>query len=282
MKNKKKAQNKKPPRQKLQPAKSLVEFDKYDYYRRSVQSPEVDVVFFQDTFQEIKKRKAKIFREDFCGTFSICCEWVKLDQSNESYGLDLDPEPLAYGREKYLSSLSDEQKRRIHVQQMNVMDEAAPRADIIAASNFSYFIFKQRSQLFNYFRNSYVTLNEGGLFIIDAFGGSHCQEANEEEIVHKDFSYFWDQDNFDPVTNHALFYIHFKRRGEKKREKVFTYDWRMWAIPELRDLLEEVGFKKVHIYWEGTTADGEGDGVFRPVTSGEECQAWVAYLIGEK
>ena len=56
----------------------------------------------------------------------------------------------------------------------------------------------------------------------------------------------------------------------------------MWAIPELRDLLEEVGFKKVHIYWEGTTADGEGDGVFRPVTSGEECQAWVAYLIGEK
>ena len=43
---------------------------------------------------------------------------------------------------------------------------------------------------------------------MDIFGGSECYEANEEETEHDDFSYFWDQDSYDPVTNEAMFYIH--------------------------------------------------------------------------
>ena len=50
-------------------------------------------------------------------------------------------------------------------------------------------------------------------------------------------------------TGEALFHIHFKDL-EKKRlyEKAFTYDWRMWTIPELRDLLIAAGFSKVILY----------------------------------
>ena len=55
----------------------------------------------------------------------------------------------------------------------------------------------------------------------------------------------------------------------------------MWAIPELKDILDEVGFKTT-VYWEGTTKDGDGDGDFKPVTQGEECEAWIAYLVSEK
>jgi hypothetical protein len=32
---------------------------------------------------------------------------------------------------------------------------------------------------------------------------------------HKDFSYLWDQDSFNPITHEAMFYIHFKRKREK-------------------------------------------------------------------
>ena len=56
----------------------------------------------------------------------------------------------------------------------------------------------------------------------------------------------------------------------------------MWSIPELKDILEEVGFKKVNTYWEGTDEDGEGDGEFVLVDEGEDCESWVAYLACEK
>jgi hypothetical protein len=47
-------------------------------------------------------------------------------------------------------------------------------------------------------------------------------------------------------------------------------------------MLRETGFKKTHVYWEGTTRGGEGNGVFKRTETGEDCQAWIAYVVGEK
>lgn len=264
--------------------KELPEFDKYYYYRNSVQSPDTDVVFLRDTYVELKGKKPKTLREDFCGTFSICCEWVKLHSNHDAIGVDLDPEPIQYGMENYLPELKAEHQSRVNIMQKNVLEPKLPTADVIAALNFSYSLFKDRDTLRKYFKNCYNTLNDEGVLICDIFGGSQCYEPNEEETEHEDkgFSYYWDQDSWDPVTNEGMFYIHFKRKGEKKREKVFTYDWRMWSIPELREIMQEAGFKTTHVYWEGTTDDGEGDGNFRRVSQGEDCESWIAYLAAEK
>ena len=70
-----------------------------------------------------------------------------------------------------------------------------------------------------YFRSAYQSLHPKGVFILDIFGGSACQEANEEETIHETFSYFWDQDSFNPITHDAQFYIHFKPKGGPKKEK---------------------------------------------------------------
>ena len=259
-------------------------FDKYHYYRLAVQSPETDVRFFRDRYREFNNgRNPKILREDFCATFSLCCEWVKLGRDYCAVGIDLDDEPIAYGTEHYLSQLSEAQKERIAIFQGDVMHAPAP-ADIICAVNFSYFYFKQRATMKQYLSRCLDTMPHGGILILDSFGGSKCYEANEEETEDDElgYSYFWDQDSFDPVTNYARFYIHFKRKGEAKRTKVFTYDWRMWSIAEMSDLLQEVGFKEPQIYWEGTDEDGEGNGIFSPVTQGEECEAWICYIIAQK
>lgn len=258
-------------------------FDKYYYYTKSVQSPDADVEFLRDTYRELNGRLPVSLREDFCGTFANSCAWVKLNKEFVACGVDLDPEPIEYGRKHHLTSLTEEQQQRVKILESNVLDEALPVSDVIAAMNFSYFIFKTRKQMKQYFQNAYRTLNDGGVFILDCFGGSQCYEALEEETDYGDFSYFWDLDAFDPVTNHVKYYIHFKLKGEReKREKCFTYDWRMWSIPELRELLEEVGFKSTHVYWEGTTEDGEGDGCFQRTERGEECEAWIAYIAGHK
>ena len=263
-------------------SKKKKERDKYWYYNKSVQSADVDVKFFRDTYKELKGKEPKTFREDFCGTFKLSCEWVKLDDSFVAHGVDLDPEPIAYGKEKYLPKLEPSQVERINIQEGNVLDSGLPRADIIAACNFSYFIFKKRQVLKDYFTKNFEALNKDGIFIMDIFGGSECYEPNEEETEHDGFSYFWDQDSFDPVTNEAVFYIHFKPDGEKKMKRAFTYDWRLYSIPEIQDILEEVGFKNVHVYWEGTDEDGEGDGEFKRVTEGEDCESWIAYIVAEK
>ncbi len=257
-------------------------FDKYQLYHRAVQSAEGDVLFFKDTYRELKKKEAKILREDFCGTFALSCEWVKLSSKYQAVGIDLDPEPLEYGRHHYLNKLKPEQQKRIELFEKNVLSAGLPGADISVAMNFSYFIFKTRSEMKAYFSNVYRSLKKDGIFIMDLFGGSLCHDENEEQTNYKNFTYYWDQASFDPVTNRATFYIHFKVKGKPKEDRVFTYDWRMWSIPELREILAEVGFTKTHIYWEGTTKKGEGDGVFTRTEKGEACQSWIAYIAAEK
>lgn len=259
--------------------------DRYDLYRRAVQSPDVDVEFLRDTYAELKKTKAQSLREDFCGTFAISCEWAKLSKSHRAFAIDIDPEPLAYGRTNSLSQLPAEVQTRVEVQQANVLSSSLPKADIVAAMNFSYYVFKSRQTMLTYFKNARATVASGGLFIIDCFGGPACETTNVEETKHRGFTYLWEQASFDPVSNEAVFYIHFKvkqKSGRWKRiERAFTYDWRMWSIPELREIMLEAGFKKTHVYWEGTTRGGEGDGIFSRVEKGEECEAWVAYIVGE-
>lgn len=264
----------------------LPAFDKYFYYKASVQSPNEDCEFLEQVYRDVhgKKAKAKVMREDFCGTFANCCAWVKRHPSHTAHGVDLDPEPIAYGKAHYLAELDEKSKKRVHLHLKNVMSPGLPGSDIICALNFSYFIFKRRAELLKYFKAARKSLNEGGVMVLDCFGGTQCWEPIEEETEFDNLgvSYFWDQESFDPLTNEALFHIHFKRKGEKKRKNVFTYDWRMWTVPELKDILLEAGFETVHTYWEGTTEDGEGDGEFRITEKGEPCEAFVAYLAAVK
>lgn len=256
-------------------------FDRYEYYRKAVQSAETDVEFYRDTYKSIRGKLPQIFREDFCGTFGLSCEWVKLNKNFKAIGVDLDPDPLVYGKENYLTQLTPEQQRRVEIIQKDVLSPQLPKADIVVAANFSYFVFKTRARMREYFLRAKKSLNRDGIFVVDCFGGSLCQDGNEESTRHKDFTYYWEQVDFDPITHRAHFYIHFRPHGKPKVERVFSYDWRMWTIPELRDILEEVGFKKTTVYWEGTKRDGTGNGVFSPSNEGEACLSWIAYIVAE-
>jgi SAM-dependent methyltransferase len=268
-------------RRRVNKKRARIVFDKYDLYRRAVQSAENDVVFIRDTFKELKKKNPRTFREDFCGTFALSIEWIKLNPRHEAIGIDLDPEPTAYGKTHYLSKLRPEMQKRMSLLERNVLQPNLPKADVVAAMNFSYFCFKSRDVMKLYFANVYKSLGKDGIFLVDCFGGSQCQGPIEDTIKLDGFTYYWDQSNFDPVTGEALFYIHF-RVGGQKIEKVFTYDWRLWSIPELREIMSEVGFKKTHVYWEGTAKDGSGDGVFTRTEKGESCDSWIAYIVAEK
>jgi SAM-dependent methyltransferase len=259
---------------------SAVPFDKYAAYSATVQSAHYDARFLRRVYRELKQREPIILREDFCSTFELCCEWAKLDDEKQAIGLDIDPEPLDYGRSHYLAHLPASTRDRVQVIQKDVLAPGAPRADIVCALNFSYFAFRERETLLKYFRQCRRALKPGGIFALDLFGGPQYGEPWVDTKAFPGLKYFFQQEFFDPISNYTRFHIHFKPRGKRTQKRVFTYDWRMWSIPEVRDVMLDAGFDDVAVYWEGTGRNGRGSGKFHRRERGESCSIWVAYVVG--
>ena len=54
-------------------------------------------------------------------------------------------------------------------------------------------------------------------------------------------------------------------------------------MPEIREILEEAGFSKVLVYWEGTDKKtGEGNNIYKPTLTGDADPGWVCYLSAAK
>jgi hypothetical protein len=259
--------------------------NKYALYEASVQSPETHLEWVADWFEKIHGKRPLHLREDFCGTFKLCCEWVKLSPSHSAVGFDIDLDPLTYGAKHHLKKLSDEEKKRIWIQQQDVLHPTALKSDLILACNFSFCIFHERAKLLTYFKRAYQSLNTLGSLVLELAGGPGMLETLREKrkfsIGKKKFTYIWHQKDFDPLHNRGQFAIHFVLPSGEKLTNAFTYDWRLWTIPEIKELLKEAGFQDYVIYWE-TSHKGKGTGEYLPATTGDNAHAWITYIVANK
>jgi hypothetical protein len=101
--------------------------------------------------------------------------------------------------------------------------------------------------------------------------------------------YTWEQRTADPVTGRVVNSIHFKvtHRGSARSlifRDAFTYDWRLWSIPELKDAMLEAGFKSVEVYDRlGGALDQDGHLHVRALDKGEPLdENYVVYLVARK
>ncbi|NND60302.1 MAG: class I SAM-dependent methyltransferase, partial [Gammaproteobacteria bacterium] len=221
-------------------------------------------------------------REDFAGTSAAAVEWVRSGDDRHAWAVDFDAEVLEWGRRRHIEPLTAAQQQRIQQIEGDVLEVNTPLADIIIGFNFSYFTFKTRDELRGYFERARRNLKPDGLLFVDCFGGSEAYEEVEEETDLDGFTYVWDQDDFDPVSSQMHCHIHFDFPDGTKMRPAFSYEWRLWTLPEIRELLKEAGFSSSTVYWEGTDEDGEGDGEFEPVSRGEADPAWIAYIVAER
>ena len=258
--------------------------DKYQLYLDSVQSPDHEIEFFDRAFRKEFGRKPQILREDFCGTAAVCCEWVKSRKDRIAVGVDLDPEPLAWGNDHLLTDLKDEARTRVSLVEADVRDVSGPKADVIAAQNFSFYLFMTRDDLRGYFKAARRNLAREGVLILDMLGGPETmEEDNEETKRQKGFTYVFEQQWFDPISHHCQFWIHFRFPDGSELKRAFGYTWRLWTIPEVRELLAEAGFSESKVYWEGTDREsGEGNGVYRERKKAESDATWVSYIVARK
>jgi hypothetical protein len=216
-----------------------------------------------------------------CGTAIPACWFVQLHHENHAFGVDLHGPTLAWGRKHTVPRLPEAEQPRVKLVKANLMDVSRPRADIIAALNFSYGIFKTRATLGAYRRNSHRSLRGDGLPFLDAWGGSDRQRERPDRIRNRGFVCVWDQVRFDPVNYHTLCRIHFEFPDETRIRNAFEYDWRLWTLPDLQELMAEAGFRDIHVLWEGThRKTGKGNGVFYRVTNRHADRAWIAYVVG--
>ena len=257
--------------------------DRYALYERAVQDPAGDVARVARMFERCYGRPPRSLREDFCGTAAFAAAWVAAHRGNRAIAVDLDPEPLAWGRRHHVSKLRPEQAARLALVLGDVREVRAGRVDVAVAFNFSFFVFKTRPELLRYFRRVRASLRGEGLFVLDAYGGPESMERREERRRCGGFTYVWDQDRFDPITHDATCHIHFEFRDGSRLARAFSYHWRFWTIPELRELLAEAGFSRTTVYWEGSEgSSNEPNGVFRPRAHADADPAWIAYLAAQR
>lgn len=258
-------------------ARTLAEgADKYALYERAVQDPPSTRELIDDIYKSRRKRLPRTLREDFCGTAALCVEWVSSCKNRAALGIDIDPAPLRYARRNKLPALSEAQARRLQLVQQDVLVPHTGNHDVLVAFNFSYWIFHKRSDLLRYFANAHSSLNRKGLFLLDLHGGPDAQFQLEEETEHDDFTYIWQQEMFDPIRSATRCHISFSFPDDSRLEQAFSYQWRLWNLGELRDILHEAGFEKVETWWEGD------DDILRPSESAVNNISWVAYLAAWK
>jgi len=255
--------------------------DKHWLYEQSVQNAELEAAFIDRVYSERFGREARLLREDFCGTANLCTEWVKLGPAKSALGVDFDEPTLQWGRENNLAPLGA-RAEAITLVRADVREVSEPRAEILTATNFSWWGFKTRDELAVYLRNCHASLADEGMLMMDCYGGPEAQIPQEEEREQEGFDYVWDQDTFNPITNAITCYIDFRFADGSELKRAFAYDWRLWSLPETCDLLRECGFSEVVVYWEGADEDGEPDGDFKPDVEGDLAPSWVAYMIAFK
>ncbi|MBT3984312.1 MAG: class I SAM-dependent methyltransferase [Bacteriovoracaceae bacterium] len=268
-------------------SKRIITQDKYALYLCSVQDPLSDVERISNIYTELTEKNPEKLREDFSGTFALCCCWVQDEKNNSAIAIDIDENALSYGKENYYTHLSDDEKKRLNVLQQDSIS-TTEKVDIIVAFNYSYCLFHQRSVLKQYFKHCLDSLDKDGILILDLFGGSDSeiletqvrQIHNNDQIQNFDFEFV--RESFNPISRKSHYHINFKYEDGPSIEKAFSYHFRMWTIPELRELMEEVGFSKSVVFWEGIGDDGFGNGEFHQSETEENTVNWNAFIVGAK
>jgi SAM-dependent methyltransferase len=264
--------------------------DRHVLYQESVQCPEAEVDFMSKTFEALKGRKALSVKEDFGGTGYLSVEWAKSDPERTAIVVDIDKPTLDWGQKNNAEAAGSDVASRVQYIEADVRDITEPKVDITNAFNFSYCIFETRDEMRKYFEIAREGIKDDGILVLDLFGGTEAMDVLEEETELEDFdaTYRWEHVSFNPINNHMECAIHFDFDDGSSMENAFTYAWRLWSIPEIRELLLEAGFKNARIYWEEYVDSDEDDdelegtGEYYETEEVENQESWMIYIVAEK
>lgn len=233
--------------------------DKYVLYQHAVLSAEHEAHMLTRAYRDAYGEEPNVLREDFCGTGAICHAWVQADPAHVAYGVDLDPEPLAWGRQHNGALLNQQERPRVQLLEGDALVSGnTPPADVVSAGNYSFFCFRQRNVLKEYFRAAARNLAQKGVLLMDVKGGPEVITPGHRHsrVIETGATYEWEVVTFDAMTHEGEYRIHFHFPDGSSLAPAFSYQWRIWLPPELRDLVLECGFRRAAMYVGKADEDG--------------------------
>lgn len=227
-------------------------------------------------FAQALAPRATVLREDFAGSAALARAWADRSGKHTAFAIEKDKEVASYVG--------------VHPRVKAVVADATrckQQADIIAATNFPLGYLHNRKALVAYLSHARKCLRKGGVFFADMYGGDGVFTPQTQKRVLRStivgrFTYEWQQVEASSASGLVKNAIHFHvgLRSGLRLENAFTYHWRLWSLPELRDAMAEAGFKKVQVFDRLADAiDEEGNAYITPLETGEAMDAtWVAYV----
>lgn len=173
----------------------------------------------------------------------------------------------------------------------SVKEGALPVRDIVCAFNYSCCCLQRRTDLVLYFKHTFHALSKrGGIFVMDLYGGTSSERKLRLQRRFSDFTYVWEQEDFDIINRRTRISLHFHLGKKHILRHAFSYDWHLWSLPEIKDCLEEAGFQSVHFWIQAmpNTQDSGNmeeyivgrDVKYEEFSSFEQRDAWNAYIVG--
>lgn len=252
--------------------------DRHRLYERAVQDPDADLDLLERVLRG-SGTPARRLREDFSGTAALSARWVQRGETRTAVAVDLDPAVHHWARRYRLPELGAAAER-LELHTGDVLEPPRGRYDAIVALNFSYGVFRTRAALLGYLRAARRGLAPGGALVLDAFGGWDAQkELVERRRLGGGVTYVWEQEGFDPVTHRLRCAIHFEFAKGRPIRRAFEYDWRLWSLPELTELLAEAGLDDVEVLWDVSTTPAAR---YLPRASARNHAGWIAYVVGRR
>jgi hypothetical protein len=265
--------------------------NRHALYEAAVQGVEYDLDVFERIYRRHRGGRFRVLREDFCGTAQMACAWAARSASHLAIGVDHDPAVLAWSQRHRFPALH-EAARRVRLVEGDVLRARTERADVVAAMNFSYWVFRTREALRRYFRAARSHLRRDGLFIVNAFGGTGAMQSLVERrqvppsqgpdgLRIPGFHYVWEHRSFNPVDHRLRCSIHFRLGDGTWMRNAFRYDWRLWTLPEIQEVMGEAGFRRAEVLVEGWNDRlHRSDETYRVRRSFENQEGWLALVVG--
>ncbi len=265
--------------------------DPHALYEAAVQGVDFDLTFAEKLFRHLRGRPLRSLRDDFCATAALATAFALRHPENVGYGVDLDPEALAWARRHRLARLDRAVVERVRLIEGDVRNARVPRVDMTLAYNFSYWVMKSRAELVAYFRAARRGLKSDGVFVVNAFGGTDAMRplVERRRIPAKQapdgwalprFRYVWEQESFNPIDHAFRCAIHFEFDGGRPMKRAFTYDWRFWTLPEIHEAMHEAGFAETRTYVEAWDDEARPDLPSARRTVMEQQETWLALVAG--
>jgi SAM-dependent methyltransferase len=265
--------------------KNPIPLSRHRLYELGVQSPRWQVDYLPQFHRILTGRRPLSFREDFCGTARIACEWVSKSRSRSALAIDIDPEVLDYAESRNRNALKPAARKRIEIVRADVLKPPAGKFDWIGAFNFSIYIFHERRMLLRYLRNARRSLSSPGTLFLELAGGPGFVEPFQDQKILRvpglgSVTQIWEQHGQDPISSVGDYSIHYGLPSGEWLPDAFSYHWRIWSIREVRELLAEAGFSRSVVLWEKPDPKGRGSGEFEIREDAPQVHSWVAYVVG--